>query len=149
MRCKILIIVHTFHRPVFFLFLCSFHVSLLHSVTCRPIFRQSPKYAHATIGKVLQELFSMWSAPCPLLGNGSLNTFPQEQTRGTIGDLNNGAVNTLCQRCRLCFPWGPCKVDVGESSPKAGSCGRTRMRIEGVQRSTTELPCEKKTRCVL
>jgi hypothetical protein len=42
-------------------------------MTCRPIFRQRQKYAHATMGKVLQDLFSMWSAPCPLLGNRSLN----------------------------------------------------------------------------
>jgi hypothetical protein len=29
---------------------------------------------------VLQEVFSMWSAPRPLLDNGSLNTFPQKRT---------------------------------------------------------------------
>jgi hypothetical protein len=79
------------------------------SVTWRPISIQCLKYAQATIEKVLQGLFSTWSAPCPLLGNGSLNTFPQKQTRGTIG---NGAVNRLYQQCRLCFPWGPCKVDM-------------------------------------
>jgi hypothetical protein len=50
-------------------------------VTCRPMSRQRPKYAHATIEKVLQEVFSMWSAPCPLLGNGSLNTLPQQRMR--------------------------------------------------------------------
>jgi hypothetical protein len=45
----------------------------------------------------------MWSAPCPLLGNGSLNTFQQKQMHGTIGDLllGNGAVITLCQQYRL------------------------------------------------
>jgi hypothetical protein len=36
-------------------------------------------------------------------------------------------------------------VGIRESSSEAGSCGRTRMRIEEVQRSTMELACEKKT----
>jgi hypothetical protein len=49
-------------------------------VTCRPISTQRLKYVDATIEKVLQEVFTMWSAPCPLLGNGSLNTFPQKHT---------------------------------------------------------------------
>jgi hypothetical protein len=67
-------------------------------VTCRHNSTQSLKYAQATIENVLQEFFSMSYAPCPLLGNGSLNTFPQKQTRGTNGDLllGNGAVNRLC-----------------------------------------------------
>jgi hypothetical protein len=67
----------------------------------------------------------MLSAHCLLLDNGSLNTFPQKQTLGTIGDLlldngslntfpqkqslgttgdlllDNGAVNSLCQQYRL------------------------------------------------
>jgi hypothetical protein len=51
-----------------------------YSVTCRPISRQRPNYAHATLEKVLQEMFSMWSAPCPLLGNDSVNTFPRQQS---------------------------------------------------------------------
>jgi hypothetical protein len=38
-------------------------------VICRPISRQRPKYAYATIVKVIQGLFSIWSAPCSLLGN--------------------------------------------------------------------------------
>jgi hypothetical protein len=81
------------------------------TVTCRTISRQHPKYAHA-IEKILQVVFSMWSAPCSLLGNRSLNTFPQKQTRGTKRYLllGNGAVNRLCQQYRLCFPWGQCKV---------------------------------------
>jgi hypothetical protein len=37
--------------------------------TTRPTSRQGPKYAHATIEKVLKEMFSMSSAPCPLLGD--------------------------------------------------------------------------------
>jgi hypothetical protein len=76
----------------------------------------------------------MWSAPYPVLGNGLLNTFPQKQTCGTIGDLplGNGAVNRLCQQYRLSFPWGPCKVDIRGSSSEAGSRGRTRMSMESV-----------------
>jgi hypothetical protein len=62
------------------------------------------------------------------------------QTRGIIGDLllGNGEVNRLCQQYRLCFPLGQCKVDIRESNFEAGSCGRTRMRIGGAQRSKTE-----------
>jgi hypothetical protein len=69
----------------------------VHIVKCRSISRQHQKYAHAAIEKALQEVFSMWSAPCLLLGNGSLNTFPQKQARGTIEHrlLGNGAVNTV------------------------------------------------------
>jgi hypothetical protein len=38
-----------------------------------------PKYAHAKIENIFQEVFSMWSAPCPLLGNGSLNAFQHNE----------------------------------------------------------------------
>jgi hypothetical protein len=56
-----------------------FHVTTWHYiVSYRPVSTQRRRYAHATIEKGLQELFSMWSAPCPLLDNGSLNTFPQK-----------------------------------------------------------------------
>jgi hypothetical protein len=46
-----------------------------------------------------------------LLGNDSVNIFPRKPTRATIGrlSLDNGAVNTLHQQYRLCFPWGPCR----------------------------------------
>jgi hypothetical protein len=65
----------------------------------------------------------MSSASCQFLGIGSLNTFPQKQTRGTMGDLllDNGAVNRLCQKHRLCFPSGPCKVVIRQSCSEAGS----------------------------
>jgi hypothetical protein len=93
------------------------------TVTCRPISRQRSKYAHATIQKVLQELFPMWSEPWPLLGNEELNTFPQKQVRGIIWGLllGTGAVNRLCQEYRLCFPWSSWKVDIRESSSEADS----------------------------
>jgi hypothetical protein len=48
------------------------------TVTCRPIFRQRMKYAHATIEKVLHELFSMYSALCPLLGKRVAKFIPTE-----------------------------------------------------------------------
>jgi hypothetical protein len=43
-------------------------------VTCRPVSERRPKYAYVTIEKILEEVFSMWSAPCPVLGNGPMNT---------------------------------------------------------------------------
>jgi hypothetical protein len=56
-------------------------------VTCRPVSRQHLKYAHATIKGVLEEEFSMyrhiltreevfyvWSAPCPVLVSGPIDT---------------------------------------------------------------------------
>jgi hypothetical protein len=43
-------------------------------VTCRPISTQRPEYANATIEKVLEEVFSMWSASYPVLGNGPIDT---------------------------------------------------------------------------
>jgi hypothetical protein len=41
--------------------------------TCRPISRQRPKYPHAKIEKVLEEMLSVCPAPCPALGNGPIN----------------------------------------------------------------------------
>jgi hypothetical protein len=98
----------------------------------------------------------MSSVPCALLRSGSLNTFPQTQTRGTIDLLlGNGAVNRLCQQYRLCFPWGPCKVDISESSSEASSCGRTRMERDlGSQRGRIRLKidcdwdCTRRCQCI-
>jgi hypothetical protein len=104
---------------------------LKYIMTCRPMSKQRPKYVHATIEEVLKEVFSMWSAPFPLLGNGSLNTSPQKQTRGTIGHLllGNGAVNRLCQQYRLF---------------SVGSVTRNYRRAQkGVQRITTEPVVER------
>jgi hypothetical protein len=62
------------------------------------ISRQRPKYAQGTTEKVLLELFSMWSAPCPLLVNGSLNPYPQKQRHATIEHILLGnARNTQKQ----------------------------------------------------
>jgi hypothetical protein len=49
-------------------------------VICTPIPTQRLKYAHATIEKVSKEVFAMWSASCPLLGNSSADTFLQKHT---------------------------------------------------------------------
>jgi hypothetical protein len=43
-------------------------------VTCRPISRQHPKWAHIAIEKVLEKVFSMWCASCPVLSNGPVDT---------------------------------------------------------------------------
>jgi hypothetical protein len=43
-------------------------------VTCRLISRQRPEYEHVTIENVLEEVFSVWSASSPVLGNGSIKT---------------------------------------------------------------------------
>jgi hypothetical protein len=55
---------------------CVYNGRWLCIVTCRLISRKCPKYMHATVGKMLKELCSVWSVPCPLLDNGLLNTFP-------------------------------------------------------------------------
>jgi hypothetical protein len=54
-----------------------------------------------------------------LLGNESLNTFPQKHTRGTTARLltGNGAVNTP-QQFRLCFLCGPCRGVIKGDSQK-------------------------------
>jgi hypothetical protein len=43
-------------------------------VTRRTISRQQPKYAHARVERVLEEVFSVLSAQCPLLGKGPTDT---------------------------------------------------------------------------
>jgi hypothetical protein len=78
----------------------NFHTSILRfirkEVSCRLISRQRPKYAHGTIE--LEEVFSMWSASCPVLGNGSINTH-SDNRRGVFKRsapcpvLGNGPMN--------------------------------------------------------
>jgi hypothetical protein len=46
---------------------------LQNTVTCSPISRQRPEYAHEPIENALQEVFSMLSASCPVLGNRATN----------------------------------------------------------------------------
>jgi hypothetical protein len=50
-------------------------------VTCLHISRQHPKYAH-TVVKVLEEVFSLWSAPCLVLGNGPVDTHSDNRRGG-------------------------------------------------------------------
>jgi hypothetical protein len=104
---------------------------LKYIVTCRPMSRQRPKYEHSSMERALQEVFSMSSAPCPLLCNGLLNIFPQRQTCGIIRHLllGNGKVNKLCQQYGLFA---------------VGSVPRNYKRPQtGVQRSTTEPVVER------
>jgi hypothetical protein len=112
----------------------------IYNVTYRLGSRQGQKYEHATIEKVLQKVFSMWSVPCPLLGNGSPNTFLLKQTRGTIGHLllDNGGVNRFYIQYRLCFPWCTCTVVIRESSSEAGSSVELRLHLWTVNQRTTE-----------
>jgi hypothetical protein len=121
-------------------------------VTRRQFSRRHPKYAHATIEDVLQELFSMCFASCPLLGNGWLNTFPKKQTRGRIRTF------IVRQRCGKQALWTIQTV----FSVRSVQSGYKRVeyrswqlwkngneRIEREQKSTTELDCEKTIWCVL
>jgi hypothetical protein len=57
------------------------------------------------------DLYVLWRID-PLLGNDSVNTFPREPTRETIGRLllGNGAVYTLDQQYKLYFLRRPCEV---------------------------------------
>jgi hypothetical protein len=109
-------------------------------MTCRLTSRQRPKYAHATIEKVLQEVFSVWYVPYPLLGNGSLNTFPRRRTRDTMGHLllGNGAVDSLCQQYRLCFPWGPRNVVIRELISEVGSSVKMSGQLWSFNQRATE-----------
>jgi hypothetical protein len=70
-----------------------------------------------------------------LLGNDSLNTFPREPTRVTIGYLllGNGPVNTpktIWNNRRRCLPWGPTRGCITKSSKEAVSgCQKLREFI--------------------
>jgi hypothetical protein len=44
--------------------------------------------------------------------------------------LGNGAVNRLCQKYRLCFVLGPCRVDIRESNSEAGDVEELRKENE-------------------
>jgi hypothetical protein len=67
----------------------------------------------------------------PLLGNDSVNIFPQEPTRATIGHilLRNGSVNipkTIRDNRRRCFPCGSPRGYITGSSKGAVSCHKLR-----------------------
>jgi hypothetical protein len=53
-----------------------------------------------------------------VLGNDSVNTFPPEPTRATIGRLllQNDSVNTPRQQKRLCFLCAPCQLVIKKCS---------------------------------
>jgi hypothetical protein len=101
-------------------------------VACRPIPRYNARNARTQRKEVIARIVFYVVRAVPI----SRKRFPQKQTRGIVGDLmpGNSAVKRLCQQYRLWFPWGPCKMDIRESSCEAGgcSCGKIKMRIEGV-----------------
>jgi hypothetical protein len=72
--------------------------NLEYIVTCRHISRQRPKYEHATIERVLEEVFSTWSTTCPVLGNGPIGTH-SDNRRGvsyvvrSMPNAGNGPIN--------------------------------------------------------
>jgi hypothetical protein len=120
--------------------------SCFHIVTCIPIARQRlGKHASKT-----ERLFSMWSAPRPLLCNGAVNTLK------IIRDY----------RIR-CFLWGPCKVVLKKNSIEQwvefqdaslpgyelGNKGIESSRVFGIDScrimARKKLGCEKKTSCVI
>jgi hypothetical protein len=72
---------------------------LVRTLTYRHISMQRPKYEHATIETVLDEVFSMWSEPCPVLDNGPIDTH-SDNRRGifyvvsAMPNAGNGPMNT-------------------------------------------------------
>jgi hypothetical protein len=56
------------------MYMRTFVYMCVYIVTCRPVSRQRPEYAHATKERVLEEVFSMYSESCPVLGNGPIYT---------------------------------------------------------------------------
>jgi hypothetical protein len=97
----------------------------------------------------------------PLLGNDTLNTFPWEPTRATVGRLMLGkeSVNVpkrIRDNRRRCFPCGPHRGDIMRSSKGAVNCCREldwvlEMLVEGdwEKMARKELCCEKKTSYVI
>jgi trehalose utilization protein len=71
-------------------------IHVLYNVTCRPRFRQRPKYAHATIEKVLQRSVFYVVNAMPITKQRVVHPYPQKQTSGTIGHLllGNKPINT-------------------------------------------------------
>jgi hypothetical protein len=63
----------------------------LHTVTSKLVSGRRPKYAQATIETLLEEIFSMWSAPCLVIGNRPMNTH-SDNIRGVfyvVGAMSN------------------------------------------------------------
>jgi hypothetical protein len=67
----------------------------MHSVTCIPIAKQRPGKHASTI----ESIFSLWSAPRPLLCKGAVNT-----------------PKTIQGNRKRCLPWCPCKVIIKKCS---------------------------------
>jgi hypothetical protein len=69
-----------------------------------------------------------------LLGNDSVNIFPREPTRATIGRLllGNGSVTTpktILENRGWCLPWGPSRGYITRSSKRAVNCCREFGRV--------------------
>jgi hypothetical protein len=69
------------------------------------MFRLSIKYS------LLHRLICILWRICPLLGNGSVNTFPKHMLSTIEGHplLGNGPIKSIFDNKRPCFPWGPCR----------------------------------------
>jgi hypothetical protein len=77
---------------------------LCDTVTCRHVSGQCSEYVHATIERILGEVFSVWSAPRPVLGNGLIYTH-SDKKRGVFY-----VVRIVILTRDMCFPWGPTRV---------------------------------------
>jgi hypothetical protein len=121
-------------------------------------------------------IYILWRID-PLLGNGSVTTFPWEPRWATIGCLllGNGSVKTpktIRDNKRQRFPWGPLWGYIMRSSTRADSCQKLRefnwRRVclsdllsrygsssrdgslnDCKEMTTKKLGCEKKTSCML
>jgi hypothetical protein len=101
----------------------------IHIVTCRPISKQRPKYAHATIVfcvvRTMPTARQRVAKHIPAEANAQNNRFNARQRCGKqalsrIQAVFHGVCGKWMQESRIL---------------KLCSCGRTRMRTEGVQRS--------------
>jgi hypothetical protein len=56
-------------------------------VTCSPVSRQRPKYAHATMEPVSQQMFSMWSAYVHCWVEGPRRRILDKRKRFSVGSV--------------------------------------------------------------
>jgi hypothetical protein len=68
---------------------------------------------HATIERILEEVFSMWSASCPVLGSGPIDTRSKKRrgvfyvvlSMSSAGQRANRHTFQEEKRCFLCGPF--------------------------------------------
>jgi hypothetical protein len=81
-----------------------------HIVTRRLNSRWRPKYAQATIERVFEEVIPIWSAPCPVLCNGPINTH-SDNRRGVFyvvsatPSAGKGPMNMQSHTWRIFSAW--------------------------------------------